>query len=73
MMLFVFVWLLRFLSNQLLSVCCITTRLNDLKEVFSRASWDTVDFNHDDIELPCMVTVERLFFSAVNFVVPTVK
>ena len=52
MMLFVFVWLLRFLSNQLLSVCCITTRLNDLKEVFSRASWDTVDFNHDDIELP---------------------
>ena len=46
-----------------------TTNLNDLKEVFPRVSWDIVDFDADDIELPWSQW-KNLFFLAVNYVVP---
>ena len=45
---------------------------NELKEVVSSVSWDVVDFDADDIELPWSQWKD-LFFSAVNYVVPRVK
>ena len=45
--------------------------IEDLKEVLSRVCWDIIDFDSDDIEFPWSKWKD-LFFSAVNYVVPTV-
>ena len=46
--------------------------ISDLKEVLSRVCWDIIDFDNEDIELPWSQWKD-LFFSAVNYVVPTVR
>ena len=45
--------------------------IDDLKEVLSCVCWDIIDFDDDDIELSWLQWKD-LFFSAVNYVVPTV-
>ena len=46
--------------------------IDDLKEVLSRVCWDIIDYDSDDIELSWSQWKD-LFFSAVNYVVPTVR
>jgi len=49
-----------------------SANIDDFKEVLSRVSWDIIDFDNDDIELSWSQWKD-LFFSAVNYVIPTVR
>ena len=44
--------------------------VDDLKEVLSHVSWNVINFDPDDIELP-WTQWKDLFFSAVNYMVPS--
>ena len=52
--------------------CTITRNISDLKEVLFRVPWNTIDFDSNDIELSWSQW-KGLFFSAINYVVPTIR
>ena len=45
--------------------------IDDFKEVLFHVSWDVVDFENDNIEIPWSQWKD-LFFSSVNYVIPSV-